>query len=238
MTNKVKILYVEDDAYLRYVTRDNLEIKGYQVIISQDGEEAWEAFQNSKPDLCILDVMLPKLDGFSLAKLIRQINVNIPIIFLTAKSLKEDKIEGLTIGGDDYITNPYSIEELILKIEIFLKRSKVYKHDKNKLKAFSIGNYNFSPATLDLSHSQISIRMTQKEAELLQLFHNNQNRIVKRDEILNAIWGEDDYFKGRSLDVFISRLRKYLSKDSKICIENIHGIGFRLILQNADTTLK
>ncbi|MBT7996648.1 MAG: response regulator, partial [Bacteroidetes bacterium] len=102
MTNKVKILYVEDDAYLRYVTRDNLEIKGYQVIISQDGEEAWEAFQNSKPDLCILDVMLPKLDGFSLAKLIRQINVNIPIIFLTAKSLKEDKIEGLTIGGDDY----------------------------------------------------------------------------------------------------------------------------------------
>ncbi len=233
MTNKVKILYVEDDAYLRYVTRDNLEIKGYQVIISQDGEEAWEAFQNSKPDLCILDVMLPKLDGFSLAKLIRQVNLNIPIIFLTAKSMKEDKIEGLTIGGDDYITKPYSIEELILKIEIFLKRSKVYKPDQNELKDFSIGNYNFNPSTLELCHSQISIRMTQKEAELLQLFHSNQNRIVKRDEILNAIWGEDDYFKGRSLDVFISRLRKYLSKDSKICIENIHGIGFQLIVADS-----
>ena len=228
MDSKVKILYVEDDPYLRYVTRDNLENKGYQVIFSTDGEEGWKAFQQEKPDLCILDVMLPKMDGFNLAKMIRKTNTDVPIIFLTARSLKDDKIEGLTIGGDDYITKPYSIEELVLKIEIFLKRSKVFKNTKNDLDDFSLGNYDFKSDTLELVHPDKTIRMTQKEAELIHYFHTFQNRILKRDEILNTIWGDDDYFKGRSLDVFISRLRKYLSLDKKIVIENIHSIGFQM----------
>ena len=228
MDSKVKILYVEDDPYLRYVTRDNLENKGYQVIFSTDGEEGWKAFQQEKPDLCILDVMLPKMDGFNLAKMIRKTNTDVPIIFLTARSLKDDKIEGLTIGGDDYITKPYSIEELVLKIEIFLKRSQVFKNTKNDLDDFSLGNYDFKSDTLELVHPDKTIRMTQKEAELIHYFHTFQNRILKRDEILNTIWGDDDYFKGRSLDVFISRLRKYLSLDKKIVIENIHSIGFQM----------
>lgn len=223
-----KIMLVEDDMNLSYVTRDNLEKHGFQVSAYDDGESALDAFKKEQFDLCILDVMLPKLDGFSLAKAIREKNEDIPIIFLTAKSLKEDKIAGLTLGADDYITKPFSIEELILKAEIFLRRSRT-GHPPIKKNIFKLGEYNFDFHELALQHQdEKPVKLTQKEAELLRFFCLNQNKILKREEILKSIWGDDDYFIGRSLDVFISRLRKYLNNDKSIRIENIHSLGFRM----------
>ena len=225
MTKKPKILYVEDDIYLSFVTKDNLEIKGYEIICCEDGEQALATFSDNDFDLCIIDVMLPKLDGFSLAKAIRSENINIPILFLSAKSMKEDRIRGLEIGGDDYITKPFSIEELILKIEVFLKRSKV-KSLKTIEKIIEIGNYRFDFANLDLSENNISQRLTLREAELLNLLCQNRNKVLTREDILNKIWKDDSYFLSRSLDVFVSRLRKLLQNDPGLKIENIHGVGF------------
>ena len=225
MSKKPKILYVEDDIYLSFVTKDNLEIKGYEIIWCEDGEQALATFSDNDFDLCIIDVMLPKLDGFSLAKAIRRENINIPILFLSAKSMKEDRIRGLEIGGDDYITKPFSIEELILKIEVFLKRSKV-KSLKTIEKIIEIGNYRFDFANLDLSENNISQRLTLREAELLNLLCQNRNKVLTREDILNKIWKDDSYFLSRSLDVFVSRLRKLLQNDPGLKIENIHGVGF------------
>lgn len=223
---KIRILYVEDDETLGFVTRDNLELKGYQIIHCKSGNEALDFIQNEPFDLCILDVMLPGVDGFTIAKIIRERDQNVPILFLTAKSLKEDKIHGLRIGGDDYIVKPFSIEELILKIEIFLKRSKVVNHPVvNDLK---IGAYTFDYANQTLSHLNASRKLTQREADLLKYLIERKNVITKRSDILIKLWGRDDYFLGRSLDVFISRLRKYLKEDPALKIENIHGVGFRL----------
>jgi DNA-binding response OmpR family regulator len=223
------IMLVEDDMNLSYVTRDNLEKHGFKVAAFEDGEAALEAFNKERFDLCILDVMLPKLDGFSLARAIRDQNDNIPIIFLTARSLKEDKIAGLTLGADDYITKPFSIEELILKSEVFLKRSRV-GHAAPKKSVYKLGSYMFDFQELTLRYEEDeSIKLTLKEAELLKYFCQNQNSILKREDILKTIWGDDDYFSGRSLDVFISRLRKYLGKEKSIKIENIHSLGFRMV---------
>jgi len=223
-----RIMLVEDDTNLSYVTHDNLEKHGFKVKAFEDGQAALEAFGKEVFDLCILDVMLPKLDGFALAKAIREQNDQIPIIFLTAKSLKEDKIAGLTLGADDYITKPFSIEELILKTEVFLRRSRS-GHPALKKNLFKIGKYSFDFHELSLMFpNEENIKLTVKEAELLRYFCLNMNTILKREDILKTIWGEDDYFIGRSLDVFISRLRKYLNKDSSIRIENIHSLGFRM----------
>lgn len=224
---KPRILYVEDDPTLSFVTKDNLEMQGFNVTHCENGKLAIEAFDMDQFDLCVLDVMLPEMDGFQVANFIRRKNAEIPIIFLTAKSLKEDKIHGLRLGADDYITKPFSIEELQLKIEIFLKRSKVYAKE-NTESIFSIGNYTFDFVNLSLAHDGKIRTLTQKEADVLRYFVLNKNQIIKRSAILESVWGEDDYFLGRSLDVFISRLRKYLSDDSSILLENIHGIGFRL----------
>jgi DNA-binding response OmpR family regulator len=228
MSHNAKILYVEDDISLAYVTKDNLELQGYFIECCEDGKAALEAFNNSTFDICILDVMLPKLDGFSLAKKIREKNQHIPIIFLTAKSTKEDKIHGLKTGADDYLTKPFSIEELLLKIEIFLKRSKVVDQESARPDMKPIGNYQFDLANQLLIYRGESRQLTIKEAELLNLLLINVNNILRRDEILKILWGNDDYFKGRSLDVFISRLRKYLSEDLRISIENVHSVGFVL----------
>ena len=224
---KTNILYVEDDPTLSFVTKDNLEMQGYSVIHCENGKIAMDVFDQSKFDLCILDVMMPEVDGFDVAAFMRKKNTEIPIIFLTAKSLKDDKLHGLRIGADDYITKPFSIEELQLKIEIFLKRSKVYKSEKTE-SIFNIGLYNFDFNNLSLVSPQKSRTLTQKEADVLRYFIINKNTVIKRSAILENIWGEDDYFLGRSLDVFISRLRKYLSEDTSITLENIHGVGFRL----------
>ena len=219
------LLYVEDDESLSFVTRDNLELQGYRVTYCADGATAMEQIKEGNFDLCILDVMLPDVDGFTIAQEIRKTNIEVPIIFLTARSLKEDKIQGLKLGADDYMTKPFSIEELLLKIQVFLKRSKVFHvvGGDNQL-----GDYLFDYKNLSLRNGSYNKVLTQKEADLLNLFFLNQNEVIKRSDILEKVWGEDDYFLGRSLDVFISRLRKYLKRDELLKIENIHGVGFRL----------
>jgi DNA-binding response OmpR family regulator len=228
-----KILYVEDDTNLGFVTTDNLEQHGYNTIYCKDGKTALEKFKKEKFDLCILDVMLPEVDGFTIAKTIREQNSSIPIIFLTAKTMKEDKIAGFKTGADDYITKPFSIEELIMRIEVFLKRSKVSGNNETLPTQFTIGKYAFDFNNLSLTAGKVKNQLTLKEAEVLRYFCMNQNKILKREDILRSLWGDDDYFMGRSLDVFISRLRKYLSADPSICIENIHGVGFKMSLNKA-----
>ncbi|MBV6443375.1 MAG: Response regulator MprA [Saprospiraceae bacterium] len=224
---KAHLLYVEDDESLSFVTRDNLELNGYEVTYCEDGQKALDVIRSTqKFDLCILDVMLPEVDGFTLAQEIRKRDEVVPIIFLTAKSMKQDKIHGLTIGADDYITKPFSIEELLLKIDIFLRRTK-YANILKSSTPVSIGNYSFDYKNLSLIAEGYSETLTQKEADLLKLLNEHRNQVVKRSFILETIWGKDDYFLGRSLDVFISRLRKYLSLDDRIKIENIHGVGFK-----------
>jgi two-component system, OmpR family, response regulator VicR len=227
MKEKSKILYVEDDETLSFVTMDNLELNGYKVDHCPDGESAIESFYKNQYDLCILDVMLPRMDGFSLAEKIRASDPNVPILFLTAKSMKEDRLHGLRLGADDYITKPFSIEELILKIEVFLKR-KFVTAPANEV--FRIGKYNFDYRNLTLSLDDDKRSLTQKEADLLKMLLDHKNNVVKRSVILEKLWGEDDYFLGRSMDVFISRLRKYLSSDPTLKIDNIHGVGFKLVV--------
>lgn len=220
------LLYVEDDESLSFVTRDNLELHGYHITHCPNGKTALERIKQQEFDLYILDVMLPDVDGFSLAQEVRKKTAQAPILFLTAKSLKEDRIYGLRLGADDYITKPFSIEELILKIEIFLRRSKVTAPDTRNL--YKLGRYILDYRNLILSIEESIRRLTQKEADLLRLFIENKNQVLKRSQILEQLWGEDDYFMGRSLDVFISRLRKYLQDDDSLRIETLHGVGFRL----------
>lgn len=227
MSNKPRILYVEDDEVLSFVTKDNLEMNRFEVEHCMDGEAGLSIFKKEDFDLCILDVMLPNMDGFTLAKEIRKRNQSIPILFLTAKSLKEDKIHGLQLGGDDYITKPFSIEELILKIEVFLRRKDLTK--MASIDDYVIGDYTLETRNLRLIYQIGDQRdLTQKESDLLVCLIQNKNNILKREDILEKVWGENDYFMGRSMDVFISRLRKYLKKDKALKIENIHGVGFRL----------
>jgi len=224
-----KILYVEDDLNLGYVTTDNLQLHGFNTTFCKDGKSALEAFKKESFDLCILDVMLPEMDGFELAKAIRERDKNVPIIFLTAKTMKEDKIAGFKTGADDYMTKPFSIEELLMRINVFLKRSKVNAIDGGvQPTQFIIGKCKFDFDNLKLEVAKKTNELTQKEAELLRYFCENKNRVLKRDEILKNLWGDDDYFMGRSLDVFVSRLRKYLKEDTTVSIENIHGVGFKL----------
>jgi DNA-binding response OmpR family regulator len=223
---KAHILYVEDDESLSFVTRDNLELQGYAITHCLDGRQALEQIQREGFDLYILDVMLPEIDGFALAREIRKFDQETPILFLTAKSLKEDRLHGLRLGADDYITKPFSIEELILRIEVFLRRRRVSQpRDYSLLK---LGSLEFDYENLVLQGADGSQTLTQKEADLLKLFTENPNQVLKRSDILEKLWGEDDYFMGRSLDVFISRLRKYLRAETTLKIENIHGVGFRL----------
>lgn len=226
---KYRILYTEDDDTLAFLTKDNLEQHHYEVIHCCDGEMGLKTFQNEPFDICIFDIMMPKMDGFELATEIRKSNVNIPIIFLSAKTLKEDRIKGLRLGADDYLVKPFSIEELLLKIEIFLKRSQ--KEVIVAQSIFTIGKYQFDSHNFLLYNNAEKISLTQREAELLKLFLINKNSVLKREDILTSLWGNDDYFMGRSLDVFISRLRKILANEPEITIENLHGIGFRFSLK-------
>lgn len=221
---KCRILYAEDDQTLAFLTKDNLEQNGYEVVHCADGNSCLDAFAQQAFDLCILDIMLPKKDGFEIATEIRKVNSDVPIIFLSAKTLKEDRIKGLRLGADDYLVKPFSIEELLLKIEIFRKRS---QKNPTVEKAYQVGKYRFDPRNYTLQHNDEKITLTQRESELLQLFLDNKNVVLKREEILKSLWGDDDYFMGRSLDVFISRLRKILAGEPGIAIENLHGIGFR-----------
>ena len=227
---KAHLLYVEDDESLSFVTRDNLELQGYKMTCCENGKQAMEVIKHNDFDLCILDVMLPDVDGFTIAEEVRKFNTQVPILFLTAKSMKEDRIRGLKLGADDYITKPFSIEELILKIEIFLRRSKVSSPAVPTY--LTIGNYLLDHKNLTLKIDDQAKNLTQKEADLLKMLIENKNEVIKRSVILETLWGEDDYFLGRSLDVFISRLRKYLSQDGRSKIENIHSVGFKMKVEN------
>ena len=225
---RARLLYAEDDETLSFITKDHLELQGYEVVHCVNGALAYEAFKNEKFDLCIFDVMLPEMDGFTLAENVRKKDQQIPILFLTAKSLKEDRIHGLKLGGDDYLTKPFSIEELILKIEIFLRRSRVFESPCLEVE-LKVGIYTYLPLEYQLVNDTNVRILTQRESELLDFLLKNKNRVIKRSVILESLWGEDDYFMGRSLDVFISRLRKYLGDDPAIKIDNIHGIGFKFM---------
>jgi len=220
-----KILYAEDDETLAFLTKDNLEQNNYEVMHCSDGKSAFELFEKEEFDICIFDIMMPKMDGFELAEAIRKIDIDVPIIFLSAKTLKEDRIKGLRLGADDYLVKPFSIEELLLKIEIFLKRSQ--KNIPALKTVYEVGKYQFDTKNFILYNEEEKVGLTQREAELLKLFLDNKNSVLKREQILTSLWGTDDYFMGRSLDVFISRLRKILVNEEGISIENLHGIGFR-----------
>ena len=226
----IKILYAEDDETLAFLTRDNLEQNRYEVRHCANGTSCLEAFKKESFDICIFDIMLPGMDGFELTSAIRRENPDIPILFLSAKILKEDRIKGLKLGADDYLVKPFSIEELLLKIEIFLSRSK--KSNAPATNHYVVGKFSFSAADHLLSSGTEQVTLTQRESDLLKLFLDNKNKVLKREQILTALWGDDSYFMGRSLDVFISRLRKLLSHEKHIHIENLHGIGFKFSEKN------
>ena len=223
-----KILLVEDDASLGFVIQDNLALKGYDVTLCKDGDSGEAMFRQRPFDLCVLDVMLPRKDGFAVARGIRGQNKHVPILFLTAKSMVDDKLEGFHSGGDDYITKPFSLDELVCRIEVFLRRSNGVEPEGG---VYKLGQYAFDPSRLTLRKNGTEKTLTQKEAEVLKLLYRNRDRVLKREEILRDIWGDDDYFMGRSMDVFISKLRKYLKDDPDIQIVNYHGVGFRLELR-------
>ena len=222
---KRRILYAEDDETLAYLTTDNLLQHNYDVDHFSDGLACMEAFKKQHYDICIFDVMLPGMDGFALAQAVRAMNKDIPIIFLSAKTLKEDRINGLRLGADDYLVKPFSIEELVLKIEIFITRSQ--KQGPGLVSTYNVGKFRFDPANFTLKDKEGQVSLTHKEAALLKYFLDNRNQVLKREQILIALWGKDDYFLGRSLDVFVSRLRKIFASEGTIKIENLHGIGFR-----------
>lgn len=229
MNEKIKLLYVEDDLTLSFVTRDNLQLYGYSIDYCEDGVEGLKLFNENKYDLCIFDVMLPRMDGYELAMKVRKKNQDIPIIFLTAKSRREDKIHGLRIGADDYITKPFSIEELVLKIEVFLRRSGLRNKKDEMTGECKLGHFVFDIGNHILHGPDKKKQLTHREAQLLAAFCQNSDTIIKRDDLLMKIWGDDHYFASRSLDVFISRLRKYLKDDPSLKIENIHNVGYRLV---------
>jgi len=224
---KISILLAEDDINLGFVISDQLRAEGYHVSLATDGVDALKRFNEQQYHLCIFDVMMPKKDGLTLARDIRKLNTEIPILFLTAKSMTEDKIEGFNAGGDDYLTKPFSVEELNLRIKSLLKRVNI-RTDVPEEKVFSVGLFVFDTENLTLTFNGTLQSLTKKEAQILKLLYKFKNQVLPREVILNTVWGQDDYFVGRSLDVFITKLRKYLKEDQSIQILNIHGVGFKL----------
>ncbi len=233
LKKKASILLVEDDPNLSLVVQDYLEIIGYKTTICKDGEEGYKQFVKENYDLVILDVMMPKKDGFTLASDIRKVDSQTPIIFLTAKSLKEDRIKGFHSGCDDYISKPFSTEELSLRIEAILRRCIPLSKNANKLpQLFKIGEYTFDCKNMNLRFGEEEKSLTRKESSLLKLLCEHKNNLLTREKALKVVWGNDDYFIGRSMDVFITKLRKHLKEDPSISITNIHGTGFKLEIKD------
>lgn len=223
---KKKLLFVEDDLNIGFLTMEFLESEGYEVKLCRDGEAGFEAFRSGGFDLCILDVMMPKMDGFQLGKLIRKQDKDMPLVFLTAKNLKDDKFVGFNLGADDYLTKPFDEDELLWRIEAILNRA---KNSENSIIAeIKIGQICFEAKNQLLVYNNVSQRLTERETNVLSLLCKNKGNIIRREELLESIWGENDYFAGRSLDVFIAKLRKYLKVDSTVSIENIPRVGFVL----------
>jgi DNA-binding response OmpR family regulator len=227
---KATILLCEDDQNLGLVLKNYLELNDYDVILERDGRLGLAAFQRQKFDLCLLDVMMPHMDGFTLAGEIRDVDPEIPLFFLSAKTMKDDIIQGYKLGADDYITKPFDSEVLLLKIKAILKRNEdLNKEQENK--EYNLGSYHFNPKLRELSHNGKMQTLSPKENELLKMLAEHLNDLLPRDQALKKIWGSDTYFNGRSMDVYIAKLRKYLKDDEKIEIVNIHGNGFRLVVQ-------
>jgi len=236
MNNKAKVLLVEDDRIIAKLVKKYLDIRGYDVNYCDNGKSGLSAFNNYNFDLCIFDVMMPYKDGFTLAQEVRKIDEFVPILFITSKTLTKDKIKAFKIGADDYLTKPFDMEELLLRIEVILKRQqsqpKKPHNDETDQTVFHIGNYklDFPYQKLYMNDEEDFRKLTTREAELLRFLFLNRNDLIRREYILQEIWGDDDYYKGRSLDVFMSRLRKYLKDDPSIQIINVHAIGFKFIV--------
>lgn len=232
MEKSIRILLVEDDQNLGSLLCEFLNAKGFDADLATDGKKGYSMYGDGNYDLCLLDVMMPVMDGFTLAKEIRSVDPQIPIIFLTAKSMKEDTIEGFQSGGDDYITKPFSMEELLYRIRAILKRSGNSENEEEE-EVFQIGNFTFDPNSQVLVHDKENIRLTSKESQLLKVLCQNRNQTLQRDAALKLIWGDDTYFNARSMDVYISKLRKHFKSDPGVEIVNIHGKGFKLISTKA-----
>jgi len=232
MKKDISILLAEDDTNLGFVVKDLLEDEGYDVKLATDGVAALQKFNEMSFDLCLLDVMMPLKDGFTLAENIRASKPDMPIIFLTARGVTEDKVRGLKLGADDYITKPFENEEFLLRIENVLKRTGKQKRDEPTPDVIQIGSFSLDHKNLMLTYADgTQQKLTAKEAKILRILGMSANRVMERELVLNAVWGKDDYFTGRSMDVFITKLRKYLSLDPKIKIVNIHGVGFKLEIE-------
>jgi two-component system, OmpR family, response regulator len=225
---KTRLLLAEDDPNLGHLLQEYLQAKGYDTVLATNGKEGFEQFRKSSFDLCLLDVMMPVKDGYTLAKEIRTVNKDVPIVFLTAKSMKEDTIEGFNAGADDYITKPFSMEELLLRLKAILRRTKGGALNMEQTE-FTVGDYKFDYTRQMLEYGDKSQKLTSKEADLLRLLALHKNDVLDRSFALNTIWGDDSYFNSRSMDVYIAKLRKYLKNDPSVEIMNIHGRGFRLI---------
>jgi len=227
--SKTKVFYVEDELFLARIVRESLESREFDVIMENDGAKAVDLFKKSQPDICVLDVMLPNKDGFEIADEIREINENIPIIFLTAKAQTEDVIKGFTLGGNDYIRKPFSMEELIIRIQNLLR---LRKDGSKKINAESIkmGKYNFQINRQVLSNDKEKRKLSFRESELLKLLYESRDKVIDRKDILNLLWGNDSFFNSRNLDVYITKLRSYLKEDPSLEIITIKGIGYRFVV--------
>ena len=232
MDDNIKIMLCEDDENLGMLLREYLQAKGFSAELYPDGEAGYRAFMKQKYDICILDVMMPKKDGFTLAQEIRQANADVPIIFLTAKQLKEDILEGFKIGADDYITKPFSMEELVFRVEAILRRVRGKKNKESSV--YRVGNFTFDTQKQLLTIGDKQTKLTTKENKLLALLCSHANEILQRDFALKTIWIDDNYFNARSMDVYITKLRKHLKDDPQIEIINIHGKGYKLIIPNEE----
>ena len=229
MEQKVKLLLAEDDENLGLLLKEYLIAKNFDAELFPDGEAAYKGFMKGHFDICVLDVMMPKKDGFSLAKDIRIVNADIPILFLTAKNMKEDVLEGFKIGADDYMTKPFSMEELILRIEAILRRTSQDNKASNQ-QIFTLGRFSFDTLKQILSEGDNSVKLTTKESDLLKLLCQNQNKVLERNYALKSIWIDDNYFNARSMDVYITKLRKHLKAEDSVEIINVHGKGYKLIV--------
>ena len=224
---KHKILLAEDDSNLGVLLCEYLQAKDYSADLAHDGEEAYNIFINDKYDLCIFDVMMPKKDGFTLAKEVRMANVEVPIVFLTARNVKEDILQGFKIGADDYLTKPFSMEELIMRIEAILRRT---SGESPVLDVYKLGRFRFDTQKQQLIDGDNIIKLTTKESELLKLLCTNANKVLERQVALKTIWVDDNYFNARSMDVYITKLRKHLKDDPTVEIINVHGKGYKLVM--------
>lgn len=233
MADQTRILLAEDDLNLGQVLSEYLSMKGFDVALHRDGVAAWGGFERHRPELCILDVMMPREDGFTLARRIREVDQHVPIIFLTAKNLQQDRIEGFMIGGDDYITKPFSMQELMLRMQAIFRRLGTARASGAPDGAFHLGQMQFYPATRKLKVKGEEINLTNKESQLLHMLTRKLNKTLSRSEALTQIWGEDTYYNARSMDVYIAKLRKILKQGNGVQILTVHGEGFKLMENGA-----